>query len=57
MSKRVYPWDEEDEEDIWYDEGKHPKDVVACPGVTFTSLQNSCYVNIDDILDIGDEDE
>lgn len=31
-------------------------DVVACPGIVFTSLQNSCYVNIDDIPDLDDED-
>ena len=52
------PWHaKEDEDDIWDDEGKHPKDVVACPGVTFASLQNSLYVNIDDIPDLDIEEE
>lgn len=30
-------------------------DVVACPGVTFPSLANSCYVPIEDIPDIEEE--
>lgn len=31
-------------------------DVVACPGIVFTSLQNSCYVNVDDFLDLDEDD-
>ena len=33
------------------------KDVVACPGVILPSLQNSCYVPIEDILDLDEDDE
>ena len=33
-------------------------DVVACPGIIFPSLQNSCYVPTEEILPhIEDEDE
>lgn len=45
------PWHpREDEDDIYVDEGRHPQDVVACPGIAFPSLQNSCYVPIEKIL-------
>ena len=33
------------------------KDVVVCSGVILPLLQNSCYVPIDDILDLDEDDE
>ena len=32
-------------------------DVVACPGITFTSLANSCYVSIDEIPNLDIEED
>lgn len=26
------------------------EDVCACPGITFTSLENSCYVSIEEVF-------
>lgn len=50
------PWSlRDDEDDIYVDEGCHPQDVVACPGIVFPTLEHSCYVPVEAILDIEEE--
>ena len=47
------------EEDIWSYFVKHDQltDVVACPGIAFPSLANSCYVPTEEIFGTELEDE
>lgn len=48
---------EDEKNDSYFVNHRQLVDVVACPGVIFTSLENSCYVPIDEIPDLDDEED
>lgn len=48
---------EDEKNDSYFVNHRQLVDVVACPGVVFPSLANSCHVPIDEILDLDDEED